>query len=225
MFDITRLLHSMVQYTHFISFGLLLLAGFSLPVSEDLVFIISASIAATALPESAPRIFAGCFAGAFLGDLIAYTIGRYGINRILFSPLLVRARIVNRANIENRIEKTKGFFDRFGGKTLFFGRFVPFGVRNVIFMSCGLIRMPYPRFMLIDLSALVCTSSILFFLGYSFGNNYEMIITYINRYKIIIFIFFVLLVFFLFVRKKLRLREGAAMKDIPGERDISKNDR
>lgn len=222
--DITYLLHSMVQYTHFISFGLLLLAGFSLPVSEDLVFIISASIAATAVPENTIQIFAGCFLGAYLGDLIAYTIGRYGINKILFSPLLTRARIINRASIESKLEKTKGFFSRFGGKTLFFGRFVPFGVRNVIFMSCGLIRMPYPRFMLIDLSALVFTSSILFFLGYSFGNNYEVILTYINRYKIIIFILFVFLILILVIRKKLSSHGEMVLPENSGETDIPKKD-
>jgi membrane-associated protein len=214
----------MVQYTHFISFGLLLLAGFNLPVSEDLVFIISASIAATTVPENTIQIFAGCFLGAYLSDLIAYTIGRYGIKKILFSPLLTRARIVNRASIEQKLEKTKGFFSRFGGKTLFFGRFVPFGVRNVIFMSCGLIRMPYPRFMLIDLSALVFTSSILFFLGYSFGNNYEVILTYINRYKIIIFILFVLLVLFLVIRKKVSSHGETGLSENPGGTDIPKND-
>jgi membrane-associated protein len=222
--DISYLLHSMVQYTHFISFGLLILAGFNLPVSEDIVFIVSASIAATAVPENTVLIFAGCFMGAYLSDIIAYSIGRYGINRILFSPLLNRLRIVNRAGIELKLVRVKGFFDRFGGKTLFFGRFVPFGVRNVMFMSCGLIRMPYPRFMLIDLSALLCTSSLLFFLGYSFGNNYEIILTYINRYKILIFALFVSLVLFLFIRKKISIhRDSAAAKNMAGV-SIPKND-
>ena len=214
----------MARYTQFISFGLLILAGFSLPVSEDLVFIISASIAATTVPENTIWIFIGCFTGAFLGDNIAYLIGRYGINRILFSPFLTRTGIVNRAGIERRIERTKGFFARFGGKTLFFGRFVPFGVRNVIFMSCGLIRMPLPRFMLIDLSALVFTSSILFFLGYSFGNNYNIVITYINRYKIVIFIVFVLLVLFLLIRKKLGSRQEADVPESHKGNDVPKNE-
>lgn len=203
MIDITFLLKDMVQYAHFISFGLLLLAGFNIPVSEDLVFIVSASIAATTVPENSVKIFAGCFLGAYLSDITAYTIGRYGVNRLLGSPLLIRARIVNPVVLEARLKKTKGFFDRYGGKALFFGRFVPFGMRNLIFMSCGLIRMPYFKFMIIDLAALACTSTILFFLGYSFGNNYQAILTYVSRYKIIIIVLVALLVLFILIRNKL----------------------
>ena len=47
---ITNILLNAAPYVHFISFGLLLLAGFNLPISEDLVFIVSASIAATMVP-------------------------------------------------------------------------------------------------------------------------------------------------------------------------------
>ncbi len=224
MIDITYLLKSMVQHTHFISFGLLLLAGFNIPVSEDLVFIISASIAATTVPENSVKIFAGCFLGAFLSDITAYTIGRYGINRILFSPLLVRARIVNRASLEYKLEKAKGFFDRYGGKALFFGRFIPFGVRNVIFMSCGLTHMPFIKFMIIDLAALTCTSSILFFLGYSFGNNYDIILSYISRYKIVIFILFALLVLLIIIRKKICRNGDTAYNKTLVEIDVPKND-
>lgn len=224
MIDIPSLLNSMVQYTHFISFGLLLLAGFNIPVSEDLVFIISASIAATRVPEHSVIIFAGCFLGAYLSDITAYSIGRYGINRILHSPLLVRARLVDPANLKVRLDKARGFFDRYGGKSLFFGRFVPFGVRNVLFMSSGLTRMPFIKFLAIDLAALTCTSSILFFLGYSFGNNYQSILTYINRYKIIIFVLFALLVVAILIRKRLIRSGETAYNNVTVENDIPKND-
>jgi membrane-associated protein len=224
MIDIAYLLKSMVQYTHFISFGLLLLAGFNIPVSEDLVFIISASIAATAVPENSVKIFAGCFLGAYLSDITAYMIGRYGINRILYSPLLVRTRIVNPVAIEDKLQKAKGFFDRYGGKALFFGRFVPFGVRNVIFMSCGLIQVPAFKFLMIDLCALACTSTVLFILGYSFGNNYQIILTYISRYKIIIFIFFALLVLFFLIRKRIKRTGNSAHGKTLSGTDIPKND-
>jgi len=224
MIDITYLLKSMAQYAHFISFGLLLLAGFNIPVSEDLVFIISASLAATTVPENSVKIFTGCFLGAYLSDITAYTIGRYGINRLLSSPLLVRARIVNPAALKNRLSYAKGFFDRYGGKALFFGRFFPFGVRNVLFMSCGLIHMPILKFLIIDLSALVCTSTILFFLGFSFGNNYQTILTYISRYKIIIIILVVLFVLFILIRKKFYGHGASAHNKNLADTDMPKND-
>ena len=48
------------QYAHFISFGFTALAGFNIPVSEDLVFIISASCRNNR-PENSVKIFTGCF--------------------------------------------------------------------------------------------------------------------------------------------------------------------
>ncbi|OHD64131.1 MAG: hypothetical protein A2176_00620 [Spirochaetes bacterium RBG_13_51_14] len=206
MIDTKSVLMSMVQYTHFISFGLLMLAGLNVPVSEDLIFIISASIAATLVPENTSLIFAGCFLGAYLSDIMAYHIGKYGINRALFNKFFIRYWILNRATLEQKLSKTREYFSRYGGKTLFFGRFVPFGVRNIIFMTCGIIEMRLLKFMVIDLCALTCTSLILFYLGYTFGNNYDTIIPYLNRYKFIIFGLFITAIIILIIRKKISVR-------------------
>jgi len=206
MIDIKDVILGLAPYTHYISFGLIMLAGLNIPISEDIVFIISASIAATMLPQNAPYIFAGCFLGAYLSDIVAYAIGRYGINKIIFSKIMIRSKIVNREKVEGKIETIRGYFTRYGGKTLFFARFVPFGVRNITFMTCGLIKMKLAKFMLIDLCAATCTSIILFSLGYSFGNNYEMIFPYLRRYKFIIFGIFIAVIVLLVLRNKLAKR-------------------
>jgi membrane-associated protein len=221
MFEVKEILVGMAPYTHYVAFGLLLLAGFSLPVSEDIVFIISASLAATVVPENIYYIFAGCFLGAFLSDIEAYLIGRYGINKILFSRLLLRSRIVNREKVEQKINTVSTYFLTYGGKTLFFGRFIPFGARNVLFMTCGLIRMKLVRFMIIDFCALCCTSVLLFSLGYSFGNNYERIFPYLNKYKLIIAGLFIVVVVYLILRNKCMKRELSGQNSLK-EADSSK---
>ena len=73
---LSELLYEWARYVHLISFGLLILAGFNFPVSEDLIMIISGSIAATIVPENTFYIFAGCFWGAYFSDIIAYSLGR-----------------------------------------------------------------------------------------------------------------------------------------------------
>jgi len=206
MIDIKDVILGMAPYTHYISFGLIILAGFNIPISEDIVFIISASVAATTVPQNTPYIFAGCFLGAYLSDIVAYMIGRYGINKIVFSKIMIESKIVNREKIEDKIKTISGYFARYGGKTLFFARFIPFGVRNITFMTCGLIKMKIVKFMIIDLCAVTCTSSILFYLGYTFGNNYEMILPHLMRYKFIIFGIFVSAIILLIVRKKIMKR-------------------
>ena len=194
---ISHLLFSMAPQAHWIAFGLLLLAGFNLPISEDLVFIISASIAATIIPENVIPIFLGCFFGAYFSDLIAYLLGRYALNKIL------TINFFRRQIPPSKIEKMTSFFDKYGNKTLLLGRFIPFGVRNFIFITSGLIKMKLTKFLLLDFIALIFTSTILFSLGYIFGNNYQKIFPYLDKYKIIITLFLVLLILFFYFKKKI----------------------
>lgn len=198
-----ELLYGVAPYVHFIAFGLLLLAGLNLPVSEDIVYIVSASIAATIVPQNTALIFAGCFAGAYISDIMAYFIGKRFIGGYLIKhPALANRKIVKHIFSEKRISCLKKYFDKYGSKTLFFGRFVPLGLRNILFMTCGIIDMKLSRFMIVDICALACTSAILFYAGYSLGQNYVVIFPWLDRYKLIIFI---LLVTFIVIlnRKKL----------------------
>ncbi len=193
---ISEILFQMAPNVHFISFGLLLLAGFNLPISEDIVFIISASIAATIVPENRYMIFAGCFAGAYISDIIAHLLGRFAGRRILKMEFF-KDRIP-----EEKINRIELYFKKYGGKTLFFGRFVPFGVRNMLFITAGIVKMDILKFLTVDLMALSVTSVILFSLGYSFGKNYRQIMPYVEKYKLVIFIIFILLIVFLYLRKR-----------------------
>lgn len=115
---------------------------------------------------------------------------------------MLMTRLVKRESIERKINTMKDYFRAYGGKTLFLGRFIPFGVRNIIFMTCGLIKLPLSRFMIIDLCAVICTSTILFTLGYSFGNNYELIFPYLNKYKFIIAILLAAILLIAIIKKK-----------------------
>ncbi len=188
MEHLSELLYSLAPYTHFIVFGLLILAGLNLPVSEDLVFIIAASIAATIAPEKTMLIFIGCFAGAYTSDIIAYSIGRFAGRQVM------ETKVIRRFVSEKKLFKVEEYFHNYGQKTLFFGRFIPFGVRNVLFISAGIARMRFYRFLIIDFLALILTSTILFSLGYFFGENYRIIEPYLDRYKYVVFTIFIIAV-------------------------------
>jgi len=195
--DIINLLSvSMAENLHFISFGLLLLAGLNLPVSEDLVFIISASIAATIIPENTYLIFFGCYLGAYMSDIIAFSLGRYGL------PLLFKTNLFNRKSTRKKIVRIESYFNKYGGKTLFFGRFIPFGVRNMLFLTAGMVKFNFLKFLLIDLAALTVTSTLLYYLGFKFGENIEVIMYYLNSYKIAVFIIFALFVIIFFIKRR-----------------------
>lgn len=194
---ISQLLLDFVPYVHFISFALLFLAGFNLPISEDIVFIVSASIAATIIPENTVKIAAGCILGAYSSDITAYCIGRYGINVVMQHKRL--ARFYPR----EKIQKIEYYYKTHGAKTLFFGRFIPFGVRNIIFLTAGLAKMKFHTFLIVDLLALLITSAILLSTGFLLGTNYHTIFPYLHKYKIIIFAFFIAGVLSLITYKKM----------------------
>jgi membrane-associated protein len=193
MSNITEILYAMAPNVHFISFGLLILAGFNMPVSEDLVFIVSASIAATLVPENTVYIFIGCFLGAYFSDIIAYTLGRTLGRRLL------KISFFQKLFPQEKIEKIERYFLKYGGNTLFFGRFIPFGMRNILFATSGIVKMKILKFLIVDFFALSLTSTILFYLGYSLGRNYQVIFPYLNRYKFIILaLLIVIILFFIF---------------------------
>lgn len=200
MNNIIIYLQDMANYVHFISFGLLVLAAI-LPISEDIVIIISASIAATIVPENTIYIFIGCFLGAYSSDIIAYFIGKYAGNKLL------NTKIFKKIVSEQKILLLKVYFNRYGGKTLFFGRFIPFGFRNAIFMTSGLVHLKLSKFLIIDILSLSITSIILFYLGYIFGQKYDIILNYVKQYKTILFVvLIILLVYHLIRRHKAKLR-------------------
>jgi membrane protein DedA with SNARE-associated domain len=181
---ISESLTGLAPYMPFISFSLLMLSGLNFPVSEDLVFILSAAIGATFVPHLLPYIYIGCLSGAYLSDLIAYSIGRFA-GRKLFSSALLRKFIP-----EDRVLRMEEYFARYGAKTVLFGRFIPFGARNVIFITAGFSRMYLSRFLIADIIPLSITSTLLFYLGYRFGENYRLILPYLDRYKLVILALF-----------------------------------
>ena len=171
---------------HFIVFGLLILAGFSLPISEEIMLIASGVLASSVIPDHTPHLFIAVFLGCYFSDWIAYWLGRvcgkklYNISWLPFS--------LN----EKRVEKLGIFYEKHGFLTLLIGRFIPFGVRNGIFMTAGVSRMHFGKFAITDAIGCLFFSFLIFTLAYSFGKNYESLCLLINQSNIVIFISFVI---------------------------------
>ena len=205
MESISGILYGMAPHAHFIAFGLLLLSGMNMPVSEDLVFLISGSMAATVIPDNRIIIFLCCLSGAFLSDSISYSIGLVGGRKLL------EVSLIRRIFKPEKIMKVENYFKKYGGKTLFFGRFIPFGMRNVLFMTSGFVHMHYARFFFTDLLAVSITSSILFTLGYKLGENYSSVLPYLGRYKIIIFSLFIFIIMSAILIHEFNKRKNASV--------------
>lgn len=199
---ISSLLSSLSGYMPLISYSLLALAGFNLPISEDIVILLSGALGATYTPNMLPLIYVGCFAGAYTSDLISYSLGRFALRG------LAGHRLLQKIISLEKIEAMENYFARYGSKTLLFGRFIPFGVRNVIFMTAGFSKMRLITFMLIDLIPLSITSSITFYLGIKAGSNYRDILPYLDRFKEAIGITALIVLALLYIVHRIRQKKN-----------------
>jgi len=127
----------------------------------DSLLFVAGACAASGLLD-----FTGLFlvfaAAAVLGDTLNYWIGNYLGLKVLqsrFPDILKKAYI----------DRTYGFYERYGGPAIFFARFVPI-VRTFAPFLAGVGSMDYRRFLIFNVLGGVAWSLALVSVGYFFGS-------------------------------------------------------
>ncbi|MCY4443340.1 MAG: DedA family protein [Proteobacteria bacterium] len=158
---------SQAAYAHFYIVFLFLLAGFCLPISEDILIITAAIISVKYAPNNREILFLSCYLGAYSSDIICYSLGRkFGHNLLTKKPF---SKFISKKHL-SRVER---FYANHSILTLFFGRFIPFGIRNVIFLTAGMSKMHPVKFLSVDALSCLASSALLFYLGRRFADNSE----------------------------------------------------
>lgn len=102
-----------------------------------------------------------CLTAAILGDALNYWLGRLFGERVLARfPTLVNPRY---------IERTRAFFERYGGKTVVLARFVPV-VRTIAPFLAGAGQMHYARFTRYNIAGALLWVFLLIPAGYYFSS-------------------------------------------------------
>lgn len=96
---------------------------------------------------------------AVLGDTVNYWIGHYLGDRAYNIKWIKR----------EYLERTHGFFDKYGRMTIFLARFVPI-VRTFAPFVAGVGRMSYPAFISYNIFGGIIWTALFTFAGYFFGN-------------------------------------------------------
>jgi membrane-associated protein len=177
MEDLILYVQQHAEMAPWLIFGLLLLAGLNIPVSEDGMLFVSALIA-TERPDLMVNLFLGVFLGAYFSDVICYTLGR------TMGPRLWEMKWFARMVSRDKVDKVTSFYERYGVLTLIFGRFIPFGVRNALFLTAGLGKMNFRRFALSDLLAASISCSFYFWLYLTYG---KAVIAVVQRGNMVLF--------------------------------------
>jgi membrane-associated protein len=136
-----------------------------IPIVPSETTVIAGGVAAGAGNQNLAAIIVAGAAGAFIGDNIAYTIGRR------FGPRVRRwaARKQERAD---RLDRASAQIKRRGGPLLITARFIP-GGRTVLTISCGLTAQPRRWFAFWIAIAAVIWATYAACLGYAFGSAFE----------------------------------------------------
>jgi len=166
MFDIVTGLSQYVEYYPLAAFIALMLAGLNVPISEDLIIITGALICQEKPPMLVP-VFAATYAGVVISDYFPYILGIY------MRKGTIKAKFLTQLFSPRKIVRIHRYLDKYGIFTFIVGRFVPFGVRNTLFITSGLIGLRLRRFALYDTIAATISVSTLFFLAYHFGDAVE----------------------------------------------------
>jgi membrane protein DedA with SNARE-associated domain len=145
--------------------------------------------------------------GSLIGALVAYAIGYYGGR-----PVLIRWGRLLRFTEED-LDKTEGFFARWGNAAAFLGRMVPV-VRSLVSFGAGVGRMRLGPFILFTVLGSIPWNLFLVLAGYVLGENWVEIGQFLKRYEYLVLGILVVIalgyVWFRFVRPRRRSDERPA---------------
>ena len=192
----------------------LVLTGSGLPIPEE-VPIIAAGILASHGSLDPYWALAACLFGALAGDCVMYWIGyHFGRSVVREHPWWAHfVKPEREAQIEMMIQKH-------GLKVFFLARFLV-GLRSPVYLSAGILRVPFRRFLLIDAVCATTVIGLFFTLSYRYGQD---IIDWIHRAEFGLWVVVVLVLLGVIVfyrRKRRRKRKEAELEQQAQQGDSS----
>jgi len=146
--------------------------GLGFPMPEELPIVVGGILAGHHPEIHWWTMLPVCIVAVIIGDSFLYFIGRFWGPRVLQYGW-VKKHLLS----PERLTSIENNFHNYGIRILLFARMTP-GIRAPIFLTAGIIKLPLPRFVLADGLYAVPGVSLLFFLGYWFG---EGIIALVHR--------------------------------------------
>ncbi len=137
-----------------------LLTGFFLP-GDSFLFTIGVIVGAAGM-DLRFVVLSLALAG-ILGDSTGYLLGRKTGPRIFGRP---NSRFFRREHLL----RSKAFYDKHGGKTIIYAKFVPI-IRTFAPFLAGVSEMPYPKFVTFSATGVVLWVNAVVFAGYFLGQN------------------------------------------------------
>ncbi len=121
--------------------------------------------------------------GSVIGALLLYYIGSYfGLERM--QRIAIKTYKYLRVKPED-VVRAKDWFDQKGSIAVLLCRFVPV-LRSLISLPAGMAKMKMSLFLLYTTIGSLIWNSVLVYLGFLFGDHYEVIVVFMNQVSSII---------------------------------------
>ena len=143
--------------------------------------------------------------GTIAGSIPWYYLGKLVNEKRLSNFLDKRGKFIGITS--NDLIKSKRWFDKYGVSLVFWGRLVP-GIRTLISVPAGMELMPLRKFLIWTSLGSLIWVALLTYAGFVFGENYQIIETYLDQIKyilkpiLILILVYFLIKFFIRVYKK-----------------------
>jgi membrane protein DedA with SNARE-associated domain len=161
------------QFTYLGIFAVLFLGGLGAPIPEELPILAAGALA----HEGYMRWWVAlpiCLAGVLSGDSVLYGVGYHWGERILGWSIVRRVLTPTREHV------LMGAYRRHAAKTVFTARHV-MGLRAAAFLTAGIARVPFWKFILVDAAAALLGVPTGFALAYFFTDQVDEILHDVRR--------------------------------------------
>lgn len=140
----------------------LILTGCGLPVPEEAA-IVAAGIFAAEGSLNVGLAYGACIVGALLGDSVMYLIGHHFGRRLLHG-----GSMWGRLLPPEREKLLEAKINQHGLKVFLVARFLV-GIRGPVYLTAGILKVPFRRFIIIDAISATVVITIFFGLSYYLG--------------------------------------------------------
>lgn len=141
------------------------------PIPSELILPLAGFLAGQGR-LSLPAAVCAATVGAVAGALVLYALGAW-LGRERLRHLIGRYGRFLGVQPED-LDRTQGWFDRHGGKVVFFGRLVPI-VRSLVSIPAGFARMPLPTFVAYTAVGSLLWNSLLIGVGWAVGDQWQRV--------------------------------------------------
>jgi membrane protein DedA with SNARE-associated domain len=204
MHNSSSIVHSVIEFLSALSgfhayvliLGVLFVCGMGVPIPEDITLITAGLLAGQGKVTFIGAVVVGFF-GVLTGDTILFLIGRKFGRKVFAWP------VFNKVFTESRIVTAELQIMTHAKKICFTARFMP-GLRAPIFLTAGIMKVPFKTFVFQDGMAALLSVPTWVYLGYWFSDNIDAALKFAKELNAVIIATLVIavIVFIYFQAKK-----------------------